>query len=62
MEVVGNRDVNLMHIDIIRHICNNHICISTVMRVSNPWTGPEGSRRLRSPQFQDSRHMKTVRL
>ena len=26
------------------------------------WTGPEGSRRLRPPRFQDNRHMKVVRL
>ena len=26
------------------------------------WTGPEGSRRLRLPDFQDNRHMKVVRL
>ena len=26
------------------------------------WTGPEGTRRLRFPDFQDSRHMKVVRL
>ena len=25
------------------------------------WTGPEGSRRLRFPDFQDNRHMKVVR-
>jgi len=25
------------------------------------WTGPEGSRRLRFPIFQDNRHMKVVR-
>jgi hypothetical protein len=27
-----------------------------------PWTGPEGSRRLRLPDFQESRHMKVLRL
>jgi len=26
------------------------------------WTGPEGSRSLRLPEFLDSRHMKVVRL
>ena len=26
------------------------------------WTGPKGSRRLRLPEFLDSRHMKVVRL
>jgi hypothetical protein len=26
------------------------------------WTGPEGSRRLRLPEFQDNRRMKAVRL
>jgi hypothetical protein len=26
------------------------------------WTGPEGSRRVRPPRFQDNRHMKAVRL
>jgi len=26
------------------------------------WTGPEGSRRLRLPEFLDNRHMKVVRL
>jgi hypothetical protein len=26
------------------------------------WTGPEGSRRLRLPEFPDNRHMKVVRL
>ena len=26
------------------------------------WTGPKSSRRLRLPKFQDSRHMKVVRL
>jgi len=26
------------------------------------WTGAEGSRRLRLPDFHDIRHMKTVRL
>ena len=26
------------------------------------WTGPESSRRLRLPRFQDNRHMKVVRL
>jgi hypothetical protein len=26
------------------------------------WTGPEGSRRAEAPRFQDSRHMKVVRL
>jgi len=26
------------------------------------WTGPEGSRRLRFPRFQDIQHMKVVRL
>ena len=25
------------------------------------WTGPEGSRRLRLPDFQDNRHIKVVR-
>jgi len=36
-------------------------CLSTVVK-SNPITGPEGSRRPRLPGFQDSRHMKVVRL
>ena len=27
-----------------------------------PWTGPEGSRRMRLPRFEDNRHMKVVRL
>jgi hypothetical protein len=26
------------------------------------WTGPDGSRRLRLPDFKDSQHMKVVRL
>ena len=26
------------------------------------WTGPQGSRRLRLPEFQDNRHMKEARL
>jgi len=26
------------------------------------WTGPEGSRRLRYPRFQDNQHIKVVRL
>ena len=26
------------------------------------WTGPEGTRRLRLPEFQDNQHMKVVRL
>jgi hypothetical protein len=26
------------------------------------WTGPEGSRRLRLPEFIDNRHIKVVRL
>jgi hypothetical protein len=26
------------------------------------WTGPEGSRRLRLPEFLDNRHIKMVRL
>jgi hypothetical protein len=26
------------------------------------WTGPEGSRRLKAPRFQENRHMKVVRL
>jgi len=26
------------------------------------WTGPEGSRRLRFPDFEDNWHMKVVRL
>jgi len=26
------------------------------------WTGPEGSRRVEAPRFQDSRQMKVVRL
>jgi hypothetical protein len=26
------------------------------------WTGPEGCRRLRLPEFLDSRHMKVIRL
>jgi len=25
------------------------------------WTGPEGSRRVKAPRFQDNRHMKIVR-
>jgi hypothetical protein len=28
----------------------------------NPWTDPEGSRRLRLPHFMTIRHMKVVRL
>ena len=26
------------------------------------WTGPEGSRKVEAPRFQDNRHMKVVRL
>jgi hypothetical protein len=26
------------------------------------WTGPEGSKKVEAPRFQDSRHMKVVRL
>jgi len=31
-------------------------------RQSSPITGPEGSRRFRLPDFQDTQHIKVVRL
>ena len=36
---------------------------STIIAIPvHPWRGPEGSRRLRLPDFQDNRHRKVVRL
>jgi hypothetical protein len=32
------------------------------LKKTNPWTGPEGSKRLRLPEFQDSCYLKVVKF
>jgi hypothetical protein len=56
LTAVGN--IVYMHISAKR---GSYVSIVTINK-SNPITGPEGSRRLRLPDFKDNRHMKVARL